>query len=97
MVASDRFAAFLCEQLAPLGPVTLRRMFGKTGVYCGGLLLGVVSDDTRYFRVDADNRAALQEAESSPPLGSEEQRNRIVRDGERSAPAPAVSLLSRCP
>ena len=29
MVASDSFAEFLREQLAPLGLVTMRRMFGK--------------------------------------------------------------------
>jgi hypothetical protein len=37
MVASDGFAEFLREQLAPLGRVTMRRMFGKTGVFCNGL------------------------------------------------------------
>ena len=36
MVASDSFAEFLREQLAPLGRVTMRRMFGKTGVFCDG-------------------------------------------------------------
>ena len=36
MVASDSFAEFLREQLAPLGRITLRRMFGKTGVFCDG-------------------------------------------------------------
>lgn len=36
MVASDSFAEFLREQLAPLGRVTWR-MFGKTGVSCNGL------------------------------------------------------------
>jgi DNA transformation protein len=36
MVASDSFAEFLREQLASLGPVTMRRMFGKTGVFCEG-------------------------------------------------------------
>jgi DNA transformation protein and related proteins len=30
MVASDSFAEFLREQLAPLGRITMRRMFGKT-------------------------------------------------------------------
>jgi TfoX/Sxy family transcriptional regulator of competence genes len=30
MVASETYAEFLREQLAPLGRVTLRRMFGKT-------------------------------------------------------------------
>ena len=36
MVASEYFAEFLREQLAPLGRVTMRRMFGKTGVFCDG-------------------------------------------------------------
>ena len=68
MVASDSFAEFLSEQLAPLGLITMRRMFGKTGVFCDGLMLGMVTDNTLYLRVDDDNRAAFQEAASSPPL-----------------------------
>ena len=68
MVASDSFAEFLREQLAPLGRVRMRRMFGKTGVFCDGLMFGMVTDNTLYFRVDDDNRAAFQEAASFPPL-----------------------------
>ena len=34
MVANDSFAEFLREQLAPLGRITMRRMFGKMGVFC---------------------------------------------------------------
>ena len=68
MVASDSFAEFLQEQFAPLGSVTMRRMFGKTGVFCDGLMLGMVRDDTLYLRVDDDNRAAFGEAQSFPPL-----------------------------
>jgi DNA transformation protein and related proteins len=68
MVASDSFAEFLRERLAPLGRVTMRRMFGKTGVFCDGLMFAMVTDDTLYFRVDDHNRAAFKEAESFPPL-----------------------------
>src|ERR1700756_22645 len=68
MVASDAFAEFLTEQLAPLGRITVRRMFGKSGVFCDGLMLAMVTNDALYFRVDDDNRAALKEAESSPPI-----------------------------
>ena len=68
MVASDSFAEFLCEQLAPLGRVTMRRMFGTTGVFCDGLMFGVVTNDTLYFRVDDHNRAVFKEAQSVPPL-----------------------------
>ena len=71
MVASDSFAEFLREQLSPLGRITMRRMFGKTGVFCDGLMLGMVRDDVLYFRVDDDNREAFKEAEAFPPLNYE--------------------------
>ena len=73
MVASDTFADFLCEQLAPLGRVTLRRMFGKTGVFCSGVMFGMVTENTLYFRVDALNKALFAEAASSPPLNYEKK------------------------
>lgn len=68
MVASDSFASFLREQLAPLGRIVMRRMFGKTGVFCNGLMLGMIADDAFYVRVDNDNRDALREAQAEPPL-----------------------------
>jgi DNA transformation protein len=68
MVASDSFAEFLREQLGPLGCVTMRRMFGKTGVFCNGLMFGKVTNDAFYFRVDDHNRAVFKEAGSVPPL-----------------------------
>jgi len=77
MVASDGFAEFLREQLAPLGRVTMRRMFGKTGVFCNGLMFGMVTNDTLYFRVDDHNRAVFKEAESSPPLNYEKKGRTI--------------------
>jgi DNA transformation protein and related proteins len=77
MVASDSFAEFLREQLAPLGPLTMRRMFGKTGVFCGGLMFGIVTEDTLYFRVDEHNRAAFKEAEGFPPLNYQKKGETI--------------------
>jgi DNA transformation protein len=68
MVASDSFAGLLRELLAPLGRVTMRRMFGKTGVFCDGLMLGMVRDDALYLRVDEHNRATFEEARAFPPL-----------------------------
>jgi DNA transformation protein len=68
LVASDTFAEFLREQLAPLGRVTMRRMFGKTGVFCDGVVLGMVTENTLYFRVDNQNREIFKEARSFPPL-----------------------------
>jgi DNA transformation protein len=77
MVASHSFAEFLSEQLAPLGRVTMRRMFGKTGVFCDGLMLGMVTDNTLYFRVDDQNRTAFEEAAAFPPLNYTKQGSTI--------------------
>ena len=83
MVASDSFAEFLREQLAPVGRVTMRRMFGKTGVFCDGLMFGMVTDNMLYsglmtttgqpsrkpslFRPSATRRRA---APSTSPFGA---------------------------
>jgi DNA transformation protein and related proteins len=77
MAASEGFAEFLREQLAPLGRISMRRMFSKTGVFCEGVMLGMVADDTLYFRVDDENRAAFKEAEAYPPLNYEKQGRTI--------------------
>ncbi|CAH0153331.1 TfoX/Sxy family protein [Roseomonas sp. CECT 9278] len=77
MPTTDSFAAFLCEELAPLGHVTLRRMFGKAGIFCDGVMFGLVSDDLLYLRVDDDNREAFHEAASRPPLSYEKNGARI--------------------
>jgi DNA transformation protein len=77
VVASAGFAEFLRDQLAPLGRITTRRMFGKTGVFCDGLMLGMVKDNTLYFRVDDDNRATFKEAECFPPLNYEKKGDTI--------------------
>lgn len=73
MVASDGYAEFLREQLAPLGRLTLRRMFGKTGVFCQGLMFAMIADDTLYVRVDDHTRALFREAQSAPPLSYEKR------------------------
>ena len=77
MVASDSFTEFLREQLEPLGRVTMRRMFGAIGVFCQGVMFGVVTDDALYVRVDDHNKAIFEEAEAAPPLSYEKQGRTI--------------------
>jgi DNA transformation protein len=73
MVASASFAEFLREELGVLGRITTRRMFGKTGVFCDGAMLGMVADNVLYFRVDDGNQAAFAEAATVPPLNYEKK------------------------
>ena len=73
MAARDSFIDFLRDQLAPLGAIAPRRMFGATGLFCEGVMFGVVAEDALYLRVDDHNRAAFKEAEGLPPLSYEKQ------------------------
>jgi DNA transformation protein and related proteins len=68
MVASDSFAEFLREQFSALGRISFRRMFGKSGVFCDGVMFGMVADNTLYVRVDEESKASFKEAASFPPL-----------------------------
>jgi len=77
MVASETFAELLREQLASLGRITMRRMFGKTGVFCNGVMFAMVTENTLYFRVDELNRVTFKEAEAFPPLNYEKKGDTI--------------------
>lgn len=77
MAASDGFIEFLRDQLAPLGPIATRRMFGVTGLFCEGVMFGVMAEDALYLRVDDHNRTAFREAEAYPPLSYEKQGRTI--------------------
>jgi DNA transformation protein len=48
-------------------------MFGKTGVFCDGVMFGMVAEDTLYLRVDDHNRATFKEAESFRALSYEKK------------------------
>ncbi len=64
---SSGFRAFLEEQFAPFGGVTIRAMFGGLGVFREGLMFGLVADDTLYLKTDETNLPSF-EAENSEPF-----------------------------
>lgn len=57
MAVSENYVQYVLEQLAPLGGVTARKMFGGTGLYCEDLFFGLIDDDTLFFKVNDMNRA----------------------------------------
>ena len=66
-MAEDReFRDFLTEQLGPLGPIGIRNMFGGAGIYCRGVMFGLLADEVLYFKVDDRNREDYQRAGAEP-------------------------------
>jgi DNA transformation protein len=53
--ARSEFLEFIAEQMAGVGPVTVRRMFGGAGVFRGARMIGLVADDLLYLRTDAES------------------------------------------
>ena len=60
MTASDAFVELLKDSLRGLGPIGVRRMFGGAGVYAGGVMFGLVADDTLYLKADDETKAAFE-------------------------------------
>ena len=50
------FERFVLDQLADLGHVTPRKMFGGIGLYCGDVFFGIIARDELYLKVDDRTR-----------------------------------------
>jgi DNA transformation protein len=66
MGVSDEFVAFVVEQLAGWGAVSVRRMFGGAGLYREGTMFAVIADDVAYLKVDDSNRGDFLRVGSAP-------------------------------
>ncbi|KAB2870206.1 MAG: TfoX/Sxy family protein [Bauldia sp.] len=77
MVTTPGFQAFLEELFAPIGGVSLRRMFSGHGVFRDGLMFGIVIKDVLYLKVDETTQPAY-EAEGSGPFAYSGAKGREV-------------------
>lgn len=57
MAFSTEFCDFIVEQLEPIGPVQVRRMFGGAGLYLDDTIFAILADDVLYFKVNEANEA----------------------------------------
>lgn len=73
MAVSPEFVDYILEQLAPLGGITHRRMFGGVGLSRHDLFFALIAEDTLYLKVDDANRADFEAAGCEPfkPFGGD--------------------------
>ena len=57
MAVSRAYLDYVLGQLAGLGSVRSRRMFGGAGLYCDEIFFAIIADDTLYLRVDDASRS----------------------------------------
>ena len=58
----EEFVIHLLDLLRRWAPVAARRMFGGYGLFRGGIMFGLVSDETLFFKTDAGNRDQYEAA-----------------------------------
>ena len=66
MPVSEEYLTYVVDQLAGLGAVETRRMFGGVGIYFAGLFFALIADDVLYFKVGDCNRADYEAAGTEP-------------------------------
>ena len=60
MSASDGFLDLLRELFAPLGHITVKRMFSGASVYADGVIFALVDDDVLYLKADAATQSRYE-------------------------------------
>ncbi len=67
MVADKEFNRFILDILEPVGGVSLRRMFGGSGLFYDNVMFALIMDECLYFKVGDETRKEF-EAESCGPF-----------------------------
>ena len=63
---SADLVAWIHDQFAPFGPVTVRAMFGGHGIYRDGTIFAIAIGDALYLKADEHTRDAFAAAGSTP-------------------------------
>ncbi len=66
MTISGEYLTYVLAQLSALRGVTSRRMFGAVGLYCEGVIFGLIASDVLYFKVGDGNRADYESRGMEP-------------------------------
>ncbi|MEW5422084.1 TfoX/Sxy family protein [Amorphus sp. 3PC139-8] len=68
---------YLIDLFAPLGPVSVERMFGGQGIRYDGLMIALVMGDDIYLKASPETISAY-EAAGSTPFSYENGKKRVV-------------------
>ena len=66
MAPSASFLEYIKDLFSPFGEISVRKMFGGAGIYCGGAIFAIIGDDDIWFKVDDVTRAEFEEAGLRP-------------------------------
>ncbi len=66
MKPGAQFVEWVAEQMAFVGGLPIRAMFGGYGIYQGDCMFALIADDRLYFKADATTRVEFEAKGLSP-------------------------------
>jgi DNA transformation protein and related proteins len=94
MAVSDGDLAFVLDQLADIGEVRAKRMFGGIGLYAGERFFGLMDDGVLYFKTDDATRARYTRRRMTPFIAPGEQPSKTYYRVPTSVLEDAAELVA---
>lgn len=67
MASSESFVQYIADQCSGAGEISFRKMFGDYGIYCNGVIFGLVCDNHFYIKPTEAVRPLLRSVDMRPP------------------------------
>ena len=67
MACHPDFVEFIADQCSGAGIISVKKMFVDYGIYCDGVIFGLICDDCFYVKPTDAGRAMLRSVEMRPP------------------------------
>lgn len=62
MACNSDFVQYIVDQCSEAGNITVKKMFGDYGLYCDGIIVGLICDDNLFLKQTGLGRCLLKEA-----------------------------------
>ena len=67
MASNADFVKYITEQCSGAGEITTRKMFGDYGIYCDGIIFGLICDDRFFIKPTEAGLSMVREKILQPP------------------------------
>ena len=67
MASNPDFVQNIADQCAGAGEISVKKMFGDYGIYCDGVIFGLICDNRFYLKPTEAGRSLLRSIEMRPP------------------------------
>lgn len=67
MKTSPATIEFILDQLKAIKNISARKMFGEYALYCEGILIGLVCENTLYIKASEEGRRYIEDPEYGSP------------------------------